>query len=105
MEFDAYFRFILALAFVVGLIGLCAWVFRRLGMTPRIGQRAANKRLSIVELSPLDGKRRLVLVRRDDIEHLVLLGPERDLVIETGIAARNLQQIADARQSVHKLPK
>ncbi len=37
---------------------------------------------------PLDGKRRLVLLRRDGAEHLVLLGLAGDVVIERGIAAR-----------------
>ena len=34
----------------------------------------------------VDAKRRLVLVRRDDVEHLILLGPASDLVVERGIA-------------------
>ena len=41
----------------------------------------------MIESAPLDGKRRLVLIRRDDTEHLVLIGAETALVIESGIAA------------------
>jgi flagellar protein FliO/FliZ len=36
----------------------------------------------------VDAKRRLVLVRRDDREHLLLLGATQDVVVESGIAAR-----------------
>jgi flagellar protein FliO/FliZ len=56
------------------------------------------KRLSIVEVSPVDAKRRLVLVRRDGVEHLVLLGATNETVIETGIAppAENITEPEDA---------
>ncbi len=35
----------------------------------------------------IDGGRKLVLIRRDDVEHLLLIGGPIDLVIETGIPA------------------
>ena len=41
----------------------------------------------MLEVLAIDGKRRLVLVRRDDTEHLLLIGGEADLVIERGIPA------------------
>ena len=89
MEFADYLRFIAALAFVVGLIGILALVARRFGMTPRITRTAGKrgKRLSIVDILPVDGKRRLLLIRRDDAEHLVLLGPNSETVVERGISA------------------
>lgn len=89
MDLEAYLRFGLALLFVLGLIGLCAWGARRLGMTPRVsagGGRA--KRLAIVEVAAVDAKRRLVLIRRDDREHLLLLGATQDIVVESGVATR-----------------
>lgn len=39
----------------------------------------------MVENAPVDGTRRLVLVRRDDTEHLLLVGTHGDLVIESNI--------------------
>ncbi len=45
------------------------------------------KRLAFVERTALDGGRRLLLVRRDDVEHLILIGGPIDLVVETGIRA------------------
>jgi flagellar protein FliO/FliZ len=87
MELEAYLRFGLALLFVLGLIGLCAWGAKRLGMTPRVSAGAGRaKRLAIVEVAAVDAKRRLVLVRRDDREHLLLLGAAQDVVVESGIA-------------------
>lgn len=88
MEFDAYFRFALALVFVLALIGLLGFAARRFGMG-RIMPRARSKdrRLRVVEVAVLDSKRRLVLVRRDGTEHLIVLGPGNDVVVETGIPA------------------
>lgn len=96
MEFAGYLRFVLALAFVLALIGLLAAVARRFGFgfpvtaLKNVGQR----RLKVVEVTPVDARRRLVLVRRDDIEHLILLGQAGELVIETGIAARDDAPVA-----------
>jgi flagellar protein FliO/FliZ len=47
-----------------------------------------DKRLDVVEHASVDGRRRLVLVRRDNVEHLIMTGGPVDLVIETGIAPR-----------------
>lgn len=88
MELDTYFRFLLALVLVLGLIGGLTWAARRFGfggqLTPNAGK---NARLSVVEVKVLDSRRKLVLLRRDGCEHLVLLGPNQDLLVEAGIAA------------------
>lgn len=42
-------------------------------------------RLDIVDAAPIDTKRRLVLVRRDDVEHLIVIGGHNDFVVESGI--------------------
>jgi hypothetical protein len=44
-------------------------------------------RLSVMEQASVDAKRKLVLIRRDDVEHLIMTGGPVDVVIETGIAA------------------
>ena len=49
-----------------------------------------ERRIDIVEQSNLDGRRRLVLIRRDNIEHLIMTGGPVDVVIETGITSRRL---------------
>ncbi|MEQ8587405.1 MAG: flagellar biosynthetic protein FliO [Thalassobaculaceae bacterium] len=84
-----YIRFVLALGFVLGLIGICYWLVRRyaverLGLAMNVGK---TQRLRIVETRVLDGRRRLVLVRRDETEHLLVIGGESDMVVETGIPA------------------
>lgn len=44
-----------------------------------------DKRLDVVDQANVDGRRRLVLVRRDDVEHLIMTGGPVDVVIETNI--------------------
>lgn len=55
------------------------------GSTSRAGKWRAGQRIGVVDTMPVDGTRRLVLVRRDDTEHLLLLGTHGDLVIESNI--------------------
>lgn len=90
MDLDIYLRFVAALAFVLGLIAAIAWALKHFGVNRVLGSRQANKagrRLGIVESLPLDAKRRLVIVRRDAVEHLILIGATTELVIEQGIPA------------------
>lgn len=87
MEFTTYFKFLLALVFVLGLIGLMAWGARRFGLARATVRSGGKRRLDIVEIAPIDSKRKLLLVRRDGKEHLLMLGSTADLVIETGIDA------------------
>ena len=49
--------------------------------------RPREKRLGVVETAIVDQKR-LVLVRRDDVEHLIIVGGPVDMVVETGIKGR-----------------
>jgi flagellar protein FliO/FliZ len=46
-----------------------------------------EKRLAVVEHASVDGRRRLILVRRDNVEHLIMTGGPVDVVVETGIGA------------------
>src|SRR5438045_2400215 len=77
-------KFAAALAFVLGLMGGLTLILRRLNhMQPSSPLR--RRRLKVVESLPIDGRRRLVLVQRDNREHLVILGANGETVIETGI--------------------
>ncbi len=44
-----------------------------------------NRRLEVVEVTPIRGGRKLMLIKRDDVEHLVMTGGPVDVVVETGI--------------------
>lgn len=93
-------RFVFAIAVVLGLIGLMALGLRRVAQAGYGGALmkagAAEGRIRVVETRFLDSRRRLVLVRRDDREHLLLISGERELVIESDIPAPPAEQAAHA---------
>lgn len=87
MEFGTTtMQFILALVFVLALIGVLAAVARRMGLGYGPAAKGGRRRLAVSEVVALDGKRKLVLVRRDSTEHLVILGPNSETLIESAIA-------------------
>jgi flagellar protein FliO/FliZ len=49
-------------------------------------------RLSVSEQANVDGRRKLLLIRRDDVEHLIMTGGPVDMVIETNIAAPRMME-------------
>lgn len=49
------------------------------------GGRNRKTRLAVMDATAVDSHRRLVLVRRDDIEHLLLIGGPTDVVVEREI--------------------
>jgi flagellar protein FliO/FliZ len=79
----SYLKFVLALVVVLALIALLTFAARRLGFARTTRGRGNRRRLAIAEVMPVDARRRLVLLKRDNVEHLVLLGPTQDLLIET----------------------
>lgn len=71
---------------ILALIVLVYWLVRRysIGGLGRIG-RGRVPRLAIVDAMAVDGRRRLILVRRDNVEHLILVGGPSDVVVEGAI--------------------
>jgi len=49
------------------------------------GGRTRKTRLAVMDAAAVDSQRRLVLVRRDDVEHLILVGGPTDVVVEQNI--------------------
>jgi flagellar protein FliO/FliZ len=80
-------RFFLAFLIVLGLIGVTAWAVRRLG-SGRLGTngvRGRQPRIAVIDHASVDGRRRLILVRRDNVEHLLMVGGPSDVVVEANI--------------------
>lgn len=83
-----FLRPVLALVFVCSLIGLAALLAKKFRLEERLTSRVvghAGKQLSVVETLVIDPRRKLVLVKRGNISHLLLLGPGGDTVIEANI--------------------
>ena len=82
-------RFLVA-ALGVSLALLCLfivlWLLRNRAPSPFVrGGRNRQPRLQVLDAAAVDARRRLVLVRRDNVEHLVMIGGPTDIVIESGI--------------------
>ena len=76
-------QFLVALGIVLILILLLAWILKKVNtLSSRVGREGADPRLSVREAIQVDHKRRLVLIRRDNVEHLVLIGGDNDLLVE-----------------------
>ncbi len=88
------FFYIAAFVFVIALIILGAWLWRSMldrGVNlPGNGlfSGGREKRIGAIETASIDARRKLVLIRRDGVEHLIMTGGPVDVVIETGIGER-----------------
>lgn len=107
MEGMDYLRFLLALIFVLGLIGILAAVARRAGwgFPSTVIKPGRTRRLSVVEVTPVDSRRRMVLIRRDNIEHLLLISPTSEKVIERNITGNVAIIDEDIETQIHRDPK
>lgn len=79
--------FFIAFVAVLVLIGIVAWLVRRFAGN-RLGgsaNRGRMPRLAVIDAAAVDGRRRLVLVRRDNVEHLLMIGGPTDIVVEPNI--------------------
>lgn len=86
---QSYFFWTLMLA-VLAVVSAGAVVFVRAyltGTSPAalLFRPKGERRLEVVDHASVDSRRKLVLIRRDDVEHLLLTGGPVDVVIETGI--------------------
>lgn len=78
-------RLLAALAFVLALMGGLALLLKRLGLAGATAPTPQKRRLKIIETLSLDTRRRLVIIQRDDKQHLVILGPTGETVVENDI--------------------
>ncbi len=79
MDFLDVARTVFALIATLALIVGAAYAARRLGMLQP--GSAGPKRMRITETLLIDTRRRMVIVRVDDREHVMLLGPAGDVVV------------------------
>jgi len=88
MNFLDLLRALFGLAFTLGLIGLAAWAARRYApqLMARLNAERGERRMTVVETLVLDPARRLVLVKIDDEERVLLLGEGKELIEPRGVA-------------------
>jgi len=97
---------VLAVAFLTAAIVAVVVIMRKMLQGPGLATLFApknTKRIDVVEQAPIDAKRRLVLVRRDDVEHLIMIGGPVDIVIESGIGSATSTSAPKMPQPPHPL--
>jgi flagellar protein FliO/FliZ len=85
-----YLKFFLALVFVLALMGGLSLVLKRLGLGAASMLPPDKRRLKILEILPLDSRRKAVLLERDDVTHLVILSQTGETVVETNIQGKHV---------------
>jgi flagellar protein FliO/FliZ len=93
-------KFIIVFLLILAVLVPLLWRRFNVGSLSSSGQR--GRRLALIETAAVDGRRRLVLIKRDNVEHLLMIGGPNDIVVESNIArtqaaAREPRPIPDAR--------
>ena len=80
-------KFVIAFVLVMALIGLTAWLIRQFSSARpnSAGGRSRQPRLAVLDSAVVDARRRLVLIRRDNVEHLLMIGGPTDVVVEANV--------------------
>jgi flagellar protein FliO/FliZ len=94
----------------LGLLGYVGYLYLTGQLQSGLGGGALfgpkpDKRLEVVEQWNVDARRKLVLIRRDDVEHLIMTGGPVDVVIETGIGASGAARSSDQGATVTGLAR
>ena len=71
--------------------------------------RGRDRRVGVVETASVDARRKLILIRRDTVEHLIMTGGPVDVLIETGIEGQRpleppLEDVIIARAETRPAP-
>jgi flagellar protein FliO/FliZ len=99
-------KFGVAFVVVLAVLGVGGYLMRRFttGNLAVPGPRGRQQRLTILDSASVDGRRRLVLVRRDNVEHLLLIGGPTDVVVEPNIDRTGAAATAPLRDTKPSLP-
>jgi len=85
MDIADYVKFASALILVLAMMGILGLILKKINGGDIGGKLGAPKRLSVIEQRMIDGKNKMVLIKRDDVEHLVILSNTDTIVVESGI--------------------
>lgn len=84
-----YLKFLFSFLLVLGMMGGLALILKKLNLGNLGIVPPDKRRLKIVEILPLDARRKALILRRDDKEHLVILGVNGETVVETNIERKD----------------
>jgi flagellar protein FliO/FliZ len=99
--------FVAIIALMAGFVYLLHW-FRARGLGSSAAGRSRQPRLAVIDAASVDARRRLVLIRRDNVEHLIMIGGPTDVLIEPNIVraipAAPVREVTPAR-AADSLPR
>jgi flagellar protein FliO/FliZ len=91
----SWLRFLIAATTVIGLMGLLSWSLRAVANRGWIATVAdKSRRLRLIETLSLDTRHRLVIIRCDEAEHLLLLGASQDTVVASDLPVPQISSSA-----------
>jgi hypothetical protein len=99
-EGNSFLTAIFALGVVIVAILLVLWLLKLVFNASSNVARGRNRRLAVVDSLALDPKRQLLIIRRDNVEHLILTGGPQDVVVETGIAVEEAAVTQPTRRPI-----
>ena len=109
MEILSWLLFVLFIAGLLVAGGLLLRGYLTTGSTSSAFKEALSgnffsprppKRLEVTDQANVDGRRKLLLIRRDGIEHLIMTGGPVDVVIETGITPPRESKLEASHQAI-----
>jgi flagellar protein FliO/FliZ len=84
METTYYIQVGLAFVLVLALMGLLSFILKKVNYA-QSGMMSKDSRLKIVEQRMIDSKTKVAIIRCDDKDHLVVLGQNSTIVVETDL--------------------
>ena len=69
--------------------------------TGAAGRPGRQLRLAVVDAAKVDGRRHLILIRRDNVEHLLLIGGPTDIVVEPNVVRAAAREPALPQATQH----
>jgi len=87
IDFAQILRLLAAMAFVLALMGGLAWMIRKLNLHEKGPKSGKKRRLGIRETLALDSRHRAVILSCDEKEHLVILGPNGETIVDNNLKA------------------
>jgi flagellar protein FliO/FliZ len=93
-------KFIIVFMLILAILVPLLWRRFSVGPLSPLGPRGRQPRLAVIDSAAVDVRRRLVLIKRDNVEHLLMIGGPVDIVVEaniarTGTVAREPRPIPD----------
>lgn len=110
MDAFSLLRMLGALLLVLGMLVCALWAVKRYDLIlprkwlERIGTPGPQRRLQVVERLAIDQRRSVVLLRRDDTEFSVLIGPEGVTVLDSTAVQVGATDVAQSREAEPEAP-